>query len=119
MALLTVQTISLGLSGSTYSGTNPTFVAAVGPDTFLNRDGRTYLEVINAGGSPITVTLNSLSNCGQGHDHNVVVTVPNGERRKIGQLDPGRFSDSSGLVTVTYSGITSVTVGAFSLRENG
>ena len=58
-------------------------------------------------------------NCSQGHDHDVAISVTNGTRKLIGQLNPEEFSDANGIVSVTYSGVTSVTVGAFSLREKG
>lgn len=106
MAALTVQAVSL-------AGVVPsaTAAAALG-DTFVN-DGRTFLKVINGAGAPINVTIDSVINCDQGEDHNVVVAVANGTTRYIGPFPPDRFNNASGAVSVTYSAVTSITVGAF------
>lgn len=119
MAQLTVQTINLGLASGTYAGLAPTYVAAAtGGDTFLNLDKRTFLAVINAGGSPITVTINSIRKCNQGHDHDPAISVAATTGVKwIGPFNPNDFNDGNFLVSVTYSAVTSVTVGAFSLSD--
>lgn len=105
MAQLTVQK-------SVPAGLNPTYdAAAAGGDTFLN-DGMTVLHVKNGGGSSINVTINSVTACDQGFDHDIVVAVPNGGERLIGPLPTGRFNDTGGLASVSYSAVTSVTVAA-------
>lgn len=108
MAQLTIQTIAT-------TGLNPTYSAAAGGgDAFLN-DGATYLHVKNGGGSSINVTVNSVSACDQGFDHDLVVAVPNAGERIIGPFPTGRWNDTSGNVNVTYSGVTTVTVAAVKL----
>lgn len=109
MATLTVTT-------ATSSGIlKPALVtAAVGGDQFSN-NGRTYLEITNGGASPITVTVASQRACDQGTAHNVTNSVTNATTEIMGPFDPGRFNDASGMVQVTYSAVTSVTVGAFAL----
>jgi hypothetical protein len=108
MALLTVNQVSLtGVAVAPGA-------AAVGGDTFAN-NGKTVLEVTNASGSDKTVTIDSLVNCNQGSDHDIAVTVATGTTKRIGPFDPSRFNNSSGLVSVTYSGVTSVTVAAVSV----
>ena len=93
--------------------------AAVGGDKVVPGD-RTFLRVKNGGGAPITVTLNdptSVSPVGATQfNADVAVTVTNGQERVIGPIT-GRFADpaDSGLCAVTYSAVTSVTVGALSL----
>lgn len=121
MALLNVQKISMGLNAAgSYLGLVPAFVAAVGPDTFINRDNRTFLAVKNGGGGAITVTIDSKVKCNQGHEHDVAVSVTNGSEIWIGPFSPVEFSDgSTDIVTITYSGITSVTVAVFSLSSDG
>lgn len=71
-----------------------------------------FLKVSNASGGPINVTLNSIRACDQGFDHDTVVAVAAGATKDISIKDP-RFRDSSGWVNITYSAVTSVTVGAF------
>ena len=108
MATLTVQQL-------TSSGTGVTLTAAAaGGDAFAN-DGKTIFEVNNGGGSSMTVTLTSQNTCNQGGTHNGGGSVPAGAVRRYGPLDRGRFNDATGLVQVTYSAVTSVTVGAYKI----
>jgi hypothetical protein len=119
MATLNVQAISHGLVAGTYGGLSPSLgAAAAGGDVFFN-DGRTFLRVKNADSGAHVVTINSIFNCNQGHDHNVAVSVPAAEERWIGPFSPQQFNDANDLVAVTYDGITAVTVGAFRLAEKG
>ncbi len=102
MATLTVQKMVL-------TGVAPTFVAVAASDVFPN-DGKTYIEVKNAGGTQDVVTIPAQSTCSQGSLHDSVTTVPitTGDR-VIGPFDPTRFNNSSGQVTVNHSFTTSVT----------
>jgi len=108
MALLSIQQISpAGVVPATVS-------AAGGGDTFVN-NGKTFLKIVNGSGSPITVTVNSLVNCNQGFDHNVAVAVGAGETQYIGPFSVDRFNSAAGIASVTYSGVSSLTVAAISL----
>jgi hypothetical protein len=108
MAAIAIQQIS-------QAGIVPTAAAAsVAGDTFIN-NGRTFLKVINGAAAPINVTINSLVNCNQGSDHDVVVAVANGTTAYIGPFSMDRFNNSAGLASVTYSAVTTVTVAAVSL----
>jgi hypothetical protein len=121
MATLAVQVISHGLSAGTYSGLNPATglaSAAAGGDVFFN-DGRTFLRVKNGDSGAHVVTVNSIFNCNQGHDHNIVISVPAGEERWFGPFSPQQFNDANDLVAVTYDGVTSVQVEALRLAEKG
>jgi len=104
MATLTPQVIAL-------TGITPTLVAAAaGGDEFVN-SGREFIHIKN-GGSEITVTVNSQTACNQGSDHDVAVTVPATTGEKfIGPFPKARFNDAAGKVQITYSGVTSVTIG--------
>ncbi|MCL5291278.1 MAG: hypothetical protein M1548_01945 [Actinobacteria bacterium] len=94
------------------SGLSPTYVAAAGGgDSFAN-DGNTFFHVKNGGAGAIDVTIASAKTCNQGGTHALVVNVPAGQERMIGRLSADRFNDANGLVQVTYSGVTSVTVAA-------
>lgn len=109
MANLTVQTI-------TQAGVSPSLTAAAaGGDEFAN-GGRTYFHINNASAGSVTVTVDSVRPCDQGADHNLTVAVPASEQRLIGPFDPRRFNQAgTGRVAVTYSAVTSVTVGAFAI----
>lgn len=108
MATLTVQNTSL-------AGITPSWVAAAaGGDEFANT-GDCYFEIKNAG-SEMTVTVETPAKI-EGIDiAEITVTVPatTGVKR-IGDFDPAIFNQSTGRIAVTYSSVTSVTVGAFKL----
>lgn len=106
MALLTTQTVVPG-------GLNPTFVAASGGGDTVTPGNDVFLIVKNGGGAPITVTVDSVTPCNYGVDHDLVVSVTNAQERWIGPLPATRFAQAStGLVNVTYSAVTTVTVAA-------
>lgn len=108
MATLTVQS-------TTQAGLAPSFSAVSSSDVFPN-DGRTVIEVKNAGGSSDTVAINSIQACNQGFDHDAGGSVPATTGDRIfGPFDPSRFNDSNGQITITHSFTTSVTCAVFRL----
>jgi len=105
MALLAIKKIIItGLDSETL------VAAASGGDTFSNVNEDIYFYVRNGGGGAVAVTINSVTNCNYGFDHNAVVSVPAGGERMIGIFPKLRFNDSSGIVSITYDLVTSVTV---------
>lgn len=108
MATLAVNTVTIaGIA-------DPTLVtAASGGDQFAN-NGKTVLKVANATGSTVTVTIASQQACNQGSTHNVTASVASGQTKLIGPFDPSRFNDANGYCQVSYSGVTSITVGPIS-----
>lgn len=86
-------------------------------DTFDN-DGKTYLEVANASGGDLTVTVNGQISLQHGIAATKTVTVPTAETHLIGPF-PGRFFNTDGAneVSITYSTLTTVTAAAFSVRD--
>ena len=110
MAALAVQTVSL-------AGVTPAYVAgAEAGDTFYN-DGRTFLHVKNGNGAASrTVTINSLVNCSQGHDHDIAVVVPLSSEKMIGPFPTSRFNNSSNVASVTYSDEADLTIAAIKLE---
>jgi hypothetical protein len=113
MATLTVQQVTR----SGLRDDNVLVAAAGGGDSFLpGRD--TYIRVNNAGGAPITVTVVSTSTLVGLAVADVSVSVTNAQSRLIGPFPPEHFADpTDGLADITYSGVTSVTVGAFNLSQ--
>ena len=103
MALLGQQQVSA-------TGTTPNFVAAsAGGDTFVP-DERGFLYIKNGSGSSITVTLVVPgSEYGQARP-DVAIPVPAGADRLVGPLVADLADPTDGLVHVTYSGVTSLTV---------
>jgi hypothetical protein len=109
MALLTTQQVLPTGTGVTLAAAN------AGGDT-MQPGATSFLRVNNASGASITVTIDSAAPCSFGFDHDLAVAVPAGAARDIGPLPASRFARSSdGLVGITYSGVTSLTVAAVSL----
>jgi hypothetical protein len=85
-------------------------VAASGGGDSFPAGTRRCLHVKNADASSKTVTIHSQKKCDQGATHDVAVVVAAGAEKRLGPYSPSRFADVNGLVQVTYSAVTSVTV---------
>lgn len=109
MAKLTTQYISS-------TGMAPTFAAAAaGGDTFAN-NGNVILYIKNGGTTAITVTVDSIEKCSHGFDHNIEVSIPATSERMIGPFDAARFNNkATGLTSITYSAVATVTVAVLQL----
>jgi hypothetical protein len=101
VALLTTQQMAA-------SGTAVTYSAVSASDTGDVSNGRTFLHVKNAGGSPDTVTVITPGTVGGLAIADQVVTVTNATEKFIGPLDPVLYG-TAGVATVTHSFTTSVT----------
>lgn len=102
MAELSVQTATL-------TGVEPTYVAAsAGGDTVANNGG-TALSVKNGSAAAITVTVDSVTACNYGFDHDISASVPAGAERLIGPFNQTRFGTT---LAISYSAVTSVTIAA-------
>ncbi|MFL5731458.1 MAG: hypothetical protein ACJ75J_18355, partial [Cytophagaceae bacterium] len=97
--------------------------AAVTPggsgDLLPNADGRSFVRVSNASGSPITATITAQNttsyndpNLGKIAKTDRVVTIAAGAARYIGPFAPGAFNNSSGQVAILCSATSSVTIQA-------
>ncbi len=117
MALLTAINIAM-------AGVAPAYAAVNASDTLKIDDSeRNFLHVKNGGGGSINVTLVAVKTSGRIDGignvtvSNRVVAVANGAERMIGPIPPG-FADADGIVTIQYSGTSSVTAAAFKLPAN-
>ena len=114
MATLTTQVVNR-------AGTVITPVAGAGGGDAMACGSGMMLEVVNGGGSPITVTLNIPAS--RTYEPNVAITSPaisvtNGTARWIGPVDAATFADPiTGLGSITYSAVTTVTVAAVQLSQ--
>ena len=102
---ITVQTVDI-------IGEVITFAAANIDGNYFANDGLTYLHVKNGGTGPIIVTINSVKNCSYGFDHDLSIIIANDIEKVIGFFSKKRFNTVDGVVEITYSGITAVTVAA-------
>lgn len=95
------------------SGLTPTFAAAAGGGDKCLPGAGTYLHVKNGGGSPVTVTLVTPATVDTLAVGDRAVVVANGGESKIALPDTLYRNPTDGLADITYSGVTSVTVGVF------
>lgn len=112
MAALTTQAVARTGLEATYAS------CAGGGDTFLpSKD--TILHVKNGSGGDITVTIVTPRTDGVGNavaDNAIVVTA--GEERFIGPFPAEIYaSPSTGLASIAYSGVTTLTIGVFRLAQ--
>ena len=84
--------------------------AAAGGDTFKPGDD-TYFIAANGSGGSITVTIDSLQLSNFGTDKDIVAIVPAGQTWEMGPFPNSRFRNANGVATVSYSGVTTLTVG--------
>ncbi len=113
MADLTTNSFSGGVITQTLVS------AAVGGDNIVAYSGKEFLVVANGSGGSINVTINSQEVCNQGSDHDLVIAVAAGATRIIKPPAPAsRWIDTAdGKAKITYSGVTSLTVGVFKWPE--
>jgi hypothetical protein len=113
MAILTTQTI-------VRTGLAPTYAAAAGGGDACETGDDVFLHVKNTSGGAITVTLaigasqSTVSGVTYG---NTTVSVPatTGDRM-IGPVSSIYKDATTGLATITYSGVTNLTVAALRLQ---
>lgn len=104
MALLTAQLVDP-------AGTQISFVAAAGGgDTFKPTNDRAKLLVNNGGGASINVTIPTPGTVGGLAVADRVVAVTNGTIKAIPLLKNLYQDPADGLIDITYSAVTSVTV---------
>ena len=101
---INTQLIGLG-------GRKPTYAAATNTGDEFVPEGRTFIHIKNGGASSITATLKAYGSGPGGNPVNDrTVTVPAGDERLAGPIDPAGFQGPDGLAQLTYSSATSVTV---------
>jgi hypothetical protein len=104
------------------AGLGPTYAAATGGGDAMAVGSGMFLHIKNGGGAPITVTL--VVPAARTFEPNVAITSPQisvpattGDRM-IGPVDAVTFADPvTGLCTLTYSAVTTVTVAAVQLSQ--
>jgi hypothetical protein len=109
MSTLTIQEIAR-------AGITPAYVSATGGGDQFTNNGRVFAQIKNASGGAITVTFATQTTIDglAVTDLTVSVGATTGDKM-VGPFPPDIYNDSSGFVQVTYSGVTSLTIGAFRL----
>jgi hypothetical protein len=103
------------------AGLTPSFAAATGGGDAFTPDNNTFLRVKNASGSPITVTVvtprtNRFGNAIADNTFSVPATTGD---VLAGPFPAEEYADpaNSGLTTITYSGVTSLTIAAIQIQQ--
>jgi hypothetical protein len=118
MAILTVTEVLA-------AGVAPTLVAAAAGGDSVTIDDRTLLYVKNAGGSPCTVTIAVqrpsfvVPGLGKVDFTSLAVVVPATTGERFIKIPTAPYADGNGRAQISYSGVTSVTIGAFKLPAGG
>lgn len=94
------------------TGTEVTFQAAAGGGDTVQPGDNVFLRVRNADASDKTVTIVVPGTQHGQNNPDVAVVVTAAEQRDIGPLTRDLADPSDGLIHVTYSAVTSVTVAA-------
>lgn len=118
MPITALSKITPSLAGANSAGS----AANVDGHTIANARGNTLIEVTNGGGGSINVTIVAPAGAIRPADGafpqmalaSNVVAVGAGATRLIGPIPTG-FNNSGGECTVTFSGVTTVTVKAIDL----
>ena len=111
MATLTVNQVSQ----AGFRDDNALVAAAGGGDAFLPSD-KTFVRINNGGGGAITATFATPGTVAGLAIADGGGSVTNAQSRLFGPFPAEIYADpTTGLCTLTYSGVTTVTVGVFKL----
>lgn len=111
MALLTTQDV-------VFAGLTPSYAACTGGGDTFTADNDTFIHVKNgsAGALTVTITPQATSVGGQAITP-IAVSIPAGQERMIGPFPPAFFNNpSTGVGSITYSGVTSLTIAVIRAR---
>jgi hypothetical protein len=112
---------ALTVSTITRAGITDTLAAANADGSRFSNDGKTFLEVANASGDTITVTVETPGTVDGLAIADLEVAVPDGTTKFIGPFPPSLYNQLAGSYTgyvyVTYSSATTVTVAAWRLNN--
>jgi hypothetical protein len=116
MATLTspvVKILSKAFQGGTAQGQAAGFVAANGGGDMFPISGQGILLTIRTSGTACTATINSVVPSNYGDDKDVTMVLAATDEQEVFIKNDGRFDQggvNAGLVAVTYSAVTGVTV---------
>jgi hypothetical protein len=112
VATLTVNAVN---AQAGFRDDNALVAAAGGGDAFAPGPD-TYVRINNGGGASITVTFATPGSVGGNAIADGGGSVTNAQSRMFGPFPAELYADpTTGLVTTTYSGVTTVTIGVFKI----
>lgn len=117
MATLSRQTLGEDGLTATYSA------AAGGGDQADNSDGKTFLHIKNGGGGSVTVTVAEQvsgttvedPSLGKLTKASATKVIGAGAEAFFGPFKKLGFNDTNGMIQITYTGVTSLTIAALKL----
>jgi hypothetical protein len=118
MATLTspiVKVLSKSFQGGTNQGQASGFVPANGGGDMFPISGQGILLTIRTAGTGTTATINSVTPSNYGDDKDVTMVLAATDEQELFIKNDGRFDQggvNAGLVAVTYTAVTNVTVKA-------
>lgn len=103
----------------TRAGLTPAFTACSGGGDKFIPDNDVYVELVNGSGGALTATFATPGNVDGEPIADRAVSVPAGGRKKIGPFPKNIFADNAdgGKCAITYSGVTSLTIGVFQVQR--
>lgn len=101
------------------AGVVPAYAAAAGGGDTFTPDRFTFVHAKNGSGGSITVTIVTPRTDALGNPiADNAVAIGAGAEKMIGPFPSEFYGDpTTGLASLTYSGVTSLTVGAFALSQ--
>lgn len=109
MALIALQNVvAAGLAPTTAAATSGGDTVKLAAPT----DDRSFLQVTNGAGSPITVTLTDPGSTPAGNTTTAPANSVAAGATKLFPLTPALVNPSTGLISIAYSSATTVTVAA-------
>lgn len=97
------------------AGLTPALTAAnVAGHSFVNNE-KTFLEVVNGAGAPITVTITTAATANGIAIADPTVSVAAGATGLIGPFSSFPFEAADRTINVDFSSVTTITCGAFTL----
>lgn len=94
------------------TGVEATLAAASAGGDLCANTRRTLLKIVNGGGASITVTVSAQQvSCGEIAAHHKTIVVAAGKTIYAGPFDRAIYNNADGKLVITYSGVTSLTIG--------
>jgi hypothetical protein len=97
------------------AGVTPAYASAAAAGNSWLNTGREMVHIKNGSGAPITVTFTPTVLTDGAATVAKTVSVTNAQERMIGPFPPALYNDSTGLMKLDFSGVTSLTLGVFRL----
>jgi hypothetical protein len=109
----------LATQNVTIDGVAPSYASAAGGGDKFIPDDDVFVHIKNGSGGALTATFATPRDVDGLDIENPVVSVPSSGERVIGPFPKNHFAnnDDGGKCAITYSGVTSLTIGVFQVQR--